>query len=112
MAYAEVQELTTLLRIERPTQLQLVGMQRVLDAAAEEIDWELEYTAAAPAPSPVPALVTEVNLERAVEHWRQTQSPFGVIGLGGEGVPVIAARDSWYRHARKLAPLKVNQGVA
>lgn len=111
MAYAEVQELSSLLRIERPTQLQLEGMQRTLDAAAEEIDWELEYTAETPPPSPVPALVVEVNLERAVEHWRQTQSPFGVLGLGGEGVPVVASRDTWYRHARKLAPLKQKWGI-
>jgi hypothetical protein len=112
MAYAQVQELSTLLRIERPTQLQLEGMQRTLDAAAEEIDWELEYSPEFPAPDPPPALVVEVNLERAVEHWRQTQSPFGVIGVGGEGIPVVAARDSWYRHARKLAPLKQQWGIA
>jgi hypothetical protein len=112
MAYAEVQELSSLLRIERPTQLQLDGMQRTLDAAAEEIDWELGYSLEFPAPDPPPALVVEVNLERAVEHWRQTQSPFGVIGVGGEGIPVVAARDSWYRHARKLTPLKQQWGIA
>src|SRR4029453_9618504 len=87
-------------------------MQRCLDAAAEEIDWELGYTAEAPAPIPPPPLVEEVNIERAVEHWRQSFSPFGVIGVGAESEPIVTARDTWYRHARKLAPLKLTYGVA
>ena len=83
-----------------------------MDAAAQEIDWELGYTEADPAPDPVPPLVIEVNVERAVEHWRQLRSPFGVIGIGGESEPIVTARNSWYRHHLKLAPLKVHQGVA
>ena len=82
MAYASVAELQELLRLSAPTAIQTTALQRVLDAAAEEIDWELGYSLAAPAPSPPPPLVIEVNLERAVEHWRQAQSPFGVIGPG------------------------------
>jgi hypothetical protein len=57
------------------------------------------------------ALVTEVNLERAVEHWQQQESPFGVIGLG-ESVPTVTAKDTWDRHANKLAPLKRTWGLA
>ena len=87
-------------------------MERVLEAAAVEIDWELGYTSLVPAPDPPPPLVVEVNLERAVEHWRQSSSPFGVIGIGAESEPVVTARNSWYRHHLKLAPLKVSQGVA
>ena len=112
MAYGDVTELARLLRIGSPTAAQTTAMQRVLDAAAEEIDWELGYTAVSPAPDPPPPLVVEVNYERAVEHWQQGQSPFGIIGLGAETIPVVAARDSWYRHARKLAPLKAAYGVA
>jgi hypothetical protein len=113
VAYADVAELQRLLRLQSPTAAQQEAMQRVLDAAAEEIDWELGYDAVeSPAPDPPPPLVVEVNLERAVEHWQQGQSPFGIIGLGAESVPVVAARDSWYRHARKLAPLKTAYGVA
>ena len=52
MAYATVDELRFVLRIETPTQLQMEGMQRALDEAATEIDWELGYTPEAPAPSP------------------------------------------------------------
>jgi hypothetical protein len=112
MAYADVAELQRLLKLPSATAAQLDAMQRVLDAAAEEIDWELGYTTDNPSPDPPPPLVVEVNLERAVEHWRQSESPFGVIGIGAETEPVVTARNSWYRHHLKLAPLKVHQGVA
>jgi hypothetical protein len=112
MSYATVAELQELLRIPAPTATQQTAMERVLDAAAEEIDWELGYSAETPAPVPPPPLVVEVNLERAVEHWRQSYSPFGVIAVGPESEPIVAARDTWYRHARKLAPLKMTYGVA
>ena len=87
-------------------------MERCLEAAATEIDWELGYTLADPAPEPPPALVVEVNLERAVEHWRQSYSPFGVVAVGAESEPIVAARNSWYRHRLKLKPLKVHEGIA
>lgn len=110
--YATVEELQRLLRIEAPTDLQTAGMTRCLEAAASEIDWDLGYTTAAPAPDPTPPLVEEVALERAVEHWRQSFSPFGVIGLGAESEPIVTARNSWYRHHLKLAPLRVHVGIA
>jgi hypothetical protein len=111
-AYASVEDLQLLLRIDSPTAAQVKGMQRVLDMAAEEINSELGYSVDRPAPSPVPPLVVGVNLDRAVEHWRQSFSPFGVIGVGSEGEPVLTARNSWYRHHLKLAPLKTLRGVA
>jgi hypothetical protein len=112
MAYATTDELGPLLNLPAPTANQLEGMQRVLDAAAEEIDWELDYTAAAPAPVPPPPLVVQVNLARAVELWKETWTGFGIVPVGPEIVPVVTARDSWYRHARTLAPLKTSWGVA
>lgn len=112
MAYASVEELGMLLRIDSPSTLQAEAMQRALDEAAQEIDWELGYSAENPAPDPAPPLVAGVNLDRAVEHWRQSYSPFGVIGVGGETEPVITARNSWYRHKLKLAPLKTARGIA
>jgi hypothetical protein len=111
MAYVEIAELQRVLRIDAPTAAQTAAMQRVLDAAAEEIDWELDYTVDTPAPDPPPPLVVEVNLERAEEHWKQSYSPFGIVGQGPDTVPVIAARDSWYRHRLKLLPLKTSWGV-
>lgn len=110
MAYAEVDELARVLRLRTRTAAQGTAMQRVLDTAALEIDAELGTSYAA-GTAGTPALVVEVNLERAVEHWQQQESAFGVIGLG-EAVPVMAARDSWDRHAHKLAPLKQTWGLA
>ena len=60
---------------------------------------------------PYPALVVQVCLERAVEHWKQEQSPFGLIAMGGESPPAFASRNSWRRHAQTLLPLKASWGV-
>jgi hypothetical protein len=112
MAYVSIAELQRVLRIDTPTAAQTTAMQRVLDAAAEEIDWELDYTQAAPAPVPPPPIVIDVNLDRAVELWRLNWSPgFGAIPVGPDQVPVITARDSWYRHRLRLLPLKGSWGV-
>jgi len=108
-AYGTIAELARRLKITSPTVAQTEAMQLCLDPAAQEINWELDGTAVwTPPPStpPYPPLVVEVNYERAVEHWQQGQSPFGIIGLGGDVLPVVAARDSWYRHHLKLKPLK------
>lgn len=112
MAYATVEELLRLLRLDSPTSQQLDAAQRALDEAAAEIDWELEYTPENPAPAPPPPLVVGVNLDRAVEHWRQSYSPFGIIPVGAESEPIVTARNSWYRHHLKLMPLKRHMGIA
>lgn len=104
--YASAEELAELLRVKVADRRE--DLLRVLEAAAFEIDAELDRTTPLDA---VPALVIEVNLERAVEHWQQGQSPFGILGLGGD-VPMRASRDSWDRHAHKLAPLKERWGFS
>lgn len=104
--YASVDELAQLLRVNADTRH--AALRRVLLAAAEEIDAEVGITTPY---ATAPALVVEVNLERAVEHWQQMQSPFGIIGLGSE-IPTHVGRDSWDRHAHKLAPLKEAWGLA
>jgi hypothetical protein len=109
-AYATVDELARILQLGTPSAAQLEALQRVLDAAALEID---EYLARpAPFAAPYPALVVEVNLERAVDHWKAEQSPFGIIALGGEAPPSYSGRNSWRRHASTLLPLKEAFGVA
>jgi hypothetical protein len=110
--YATPTELARLLRVNE-TQRH-ASLRRVLEAAAIEIDSEigaLDITGTALPYGNPPALVSEVNLERAVEHWQQSQSPFGIIGLG-DGVSLYTARDSWDRHALKLSPLKGSWGIA
>jgi len=114
-SYAGTAELARVLRLRQPTPAQGSAMQRVLDAAAFEIDSELFGSLAYPgsvyAGTPYPALIVEVNIERAVEHWQQQESPFGVIGLN-EAVPLVTSRDTFERHANKLTPLKGSWGIA
>jgi hypothetical protein len=107
--YATTSELALILHVTEASNT--VPLTRVIAAASAEIDSELGRGAAYSS-TDIPALVTEVCLERAVEHWQQMKSPFGVLGLGAESGPIITASDSWNRFAHKLAPLKVNWGIA
>jgi hypothetical protein len=109
--YASVSELAALLRVNAVARHD--SLLRVLKSAADEIDAEigLEDIDATTLPySNPPAIVRQVNLERAVEHWKQEQSPFGLVGLGPEMPAERTARDSWDRHAHKLAILKGSWG--
>ena len=105
--YATTSELALILRVNEADNL--VALTRVLTAATGEIDAELGLDSAYSVP---PSLATEVCLERAVEHWQQMKSPFGILGLGGETPATHVGRDSWDRHAHKLAPLKESWGLA
>lgn len=110
MAYTDTAELARVLRLRSPTEAQGTAMQRVLDAAAAEIDAEIGTSYIGGTTVGTPALLVEVNLERAVEHWQQQESAFGIIGMA-EQIPTMTARDSWDRHAHKLAPLKQTWGI-
>jgi hypothetical protein len=107
-AYTTTDELFRVMKIRQPTPAQVVAGQRVIDAAALEIDREIGRNAPYDQP---PALAVEVNLERAVEHWRSEEAPFGVIGFDSS-LPTPTARDSWERYALKLAPLKERWAIA
>lgn len=105
--YATVEELARILKVDAEARED--ALHRVLAAAAYEIDAEVGNTS--PYLNP-PPLAVEVNLERAVEHWQQMQSPFGLVGVGGVESPAFSSSNSWERHAVKLAPLKVSWGIA
>ena len=110
--YAPVSELANLLRVNATTRHD--SLMRVLKSAAEEIDHEIGTADISGVELPYsnpPAIAREVNLERAVEHWKQEQAPFGIIGIGDD-TQVYTARDSWDRHAHKLAILKGSWGIA
>lgn len=109
VGYSTVTELMRILQLSSPTAAQLEAGQRALDAAATEIDSYLAPDA--PYAEPFPALVVQVNLERAVEHWKTEQSPFGIIVMGGDTAPGYTSRNSWRRHANTLLPLKTSFGV-
>lgn len=110
--YATVGELARILKIRDPSAAQTAAMERVLLAAAGEIDSEIDLDDDTELAGWQLSLAAEVNLERAVEHWRQQESPFGLVGIGIESGSAFASRDSWERHALKLAPLKGQWGVA
>jgi hypothetical protein len=110
--YASVSELARLLRVDASARHD--ALMRVLKASADEIDHEIGTVDISGTEIPYsnpPPIAREVNLERAVEHWRQEQSPFGILGIGDEQA-VYTARDSWDRHAHKLAILKGSWGIA
>jgi len=110
--YASISELAQILRVSATDRH--AALRRVLESAAQEIDSEIGTAdisgMALPYGAP-PALVSEVSLERAVEHWKQMQAPYGVVGFGDD-VAMYIARDTWDRHALKLAPLKGSWGLA
>lgn len=108
-AAADTTELARILKITSPTPAQTAAMQRVLDAASGEV--LAEIGADTTLESWQQQLATEVCLERAVEHWQQQEIAFGLIGIGTE-FPTRIARDTWERHANKLAPLKESWGLA
>jgi hypothetical protein len=110
--YATLTELARILKIRAPSAEQNDAMNRVLIAAAGEINSEIGIGDEGGLSGWQLALATEVNLERAVEHWRQQESPFGLISLGVDVPAERSATDSWNRHAAKLAPLKAQWGLA
>jgi hypothetical protein len=110
--YATVHELTRILKIRVPSTEQKAAMRRVLITASGEIDAEINLEATDELAGWQLHLAAEVCLERAVEHWRQQEAPFGLVGLEGIGGVERTARDTWERHANKLAPLKGQWGIA
>jgi len=109
--YVDVSELQRVLQKTSPTAAELDAMNRVLEAAAQEIDWDLSYTVDNPAPASNPILA-DVNLNRAEELWRLNYSAIGVLTVGVDSVPFVSPRDTWYRHHLRLQPLRTVFPVA
>src|SRR4029077_14634385 len=98
-----VTELARILALTTPTAAQTAALQRCLDAAAWEIDAYLDRTT--PLTAAELPVVTEVNYERAAEHWKSEQSPFGII-VSGDTAPSYSSLNRWKRHANTLLFLK------
>lgn len=111
MAYADSDELFRILKIRNPSDEQSAAADRVLEAAAGEIDAEIDLAADSELSEAWQLeLVTDVNLKRAAELWEFT--PFGMFAVEGFGGAERTARNSWERHANMLAPLKNQWGLA
>lgn len=107
-AYTTVDELARVLELRNPSSAQTDAMQRCLDAATFEVDMCVDHDEQYPAP--YPPLAVEVTLERAVEHWSQSFTPYGVFQASGQ--PILTARDTFIRHGKKLTKLKERFGIA
>lgn len=110
-AYAGTDELARILGIQRSiTAAQGTAVERVLDAAAYEINQECLGAGTEFFGTPYPALAVEVNLQRAADLWYDEAAKNGWIGFGEAG-PVRSSLNSWEHYAFKLAPLKETWGI-
>jgi len=112
MAYATIEELASALN-KRVTPEMETALQVCLDAAAREIDHEVDWTQP---PRTVDdagdlALLNRVNLARGVEWWKANDAAFGVIGFDQTGA-LRAPTDGFKRHAGSLLPLKEQWPIA
>lgn len=108
-AYATVEQLSNVLKVNRTARE--ADLIRVLEAAAIEINSEIGTELAWSDNQQALYLLESVNLDRAQDLWELEQVPAGIMGLGSE-TPLIVPRNSWERHAQRLAPLKVEWGLA
>jgi hypothetical protein len=111
-SYVSRDELQRVLGKASPTPAEVDAMDRVLEAAASEIDWDLGYTVDNPAPTPTPPIVVDVNLDRASELWRFNFSTSGILPQGPDIGPIVAPQNTWRRHHYRLSPLRVHVGIA
>lgn len=111
--YATTDELFRILKIRTPTTEQQDAADRVMLAAAGEINAEIDLSATTDLADWQLSLAAQVNLDRAADLWRHTESIPGVTGLlGDEATPSLPGRYSWNRYAERLAPLKDQFGIA
>ena len=96
MSYAGTAELAQKLHLRSVSAEQGTALQRVLDSAAYEINSECNGSGTVDFGTPYPALAIEVNIERAVEHWQQQESAFGILGLGADSVPCVAKTENCF----------------
>lgn len=113
---ATVDELFRILKIRTPTAEQTTSAERCLSTAYLEIVREIDFAAdetVADLSADEVDLCTGVNLDRAADLWRHTESIPGVTGLlGDEGAIAAPPRYSWERYAQRLATVKRQWGIA
>ena len=110
--YATAEELLAILNVRTPSAAQSTKADRVLLAAAGEINRELDLSDSQALDGFGVALAAQVNLARAAELWKEEEIQFGILGIGSEVGTTYIARDTWDKHAIKLATLKGQWGLA
>lgn len=110
--FADVTELYPILNIRgTPSAAQVAKGDRVMTAAAGEIVRELDLSDDQALDGYGVALCAQVNLARAAELWKEEEVQFGIL-LGVDAGATYVARDTWEKHAIKLATLKGRWGFA
>jgi len=110
--FADADELYPILNIRgTPSAAQVAKADRVLTAAAGEIVRELDLADDQELDGYGVALCAQVNLMRAAELWKEEEVQFGIL-LGVDAGATYVARDTWEKHAIKLATLKGQWGFA
>jgi hypothetical protein len=111
--YATAEELYPILKIRgTPTAEQVTKADRVLLAAAGEINRELDLSDDQALDGFGVALAAQVNLLRAAELWKEEETQFGIFNVSENFGTTFIARDTWDKHAIKLATLKGQWGIA
>lgn len=111
--FADVAELYPILNIRgTPSDAQTAKGERVMTAAAGEIVRELDLSEDQELDGYGVALCAQINLVRAAELWKEEETQFGILGVGSEFGATFIARDTWEKHAIKLATLKGQWGIA
>lgn len=111
-AYTTVAELARVLKIRGPSDAQRDAMERVLSAAAGEINAEVDLAVGEYLSGWQLQLAAQVNLQRAAELWGLQEVPLGLAGIGSEFGTSHLARNSWEKYAFTLAAIKNQWGIA
>jgi hypothetical protein len=110
MAYATPEQLAAALRVT-VTPKNSDWLQSCVDAAASEIDHDLDRFPDDPLPVPPPALVVQVNVARGVEWFKANDAAFGGVGFADTGILTVP-NDGFARHSAALIPLHQQFGIA
>ncbi len=109
--FATATELFRVLKVRQPSQDQTDAADGYLLTAAVEIMSEIDLTDMELSEGEV-AVCKSVNLDRAADLWRHTESAPGILGIVDESVAAPPGRYSWARYRARLSVVKVKWGIA
>ena len=112
MAYIETSELARVLLIRNPSDEQEAALDRVLEAASQKIDDEVDRPSTDPLSGGHLLLAEQVCLAYAAELWKFEEVQHGLVGIGAEVGPTYAPRDIWKKYAIQLESAKRQFGFA
>lgn len=110
MAYCTVEDLATALH-QRVTTENTDRLTRAIEAAAREIDHDLDRPIDWPLEDPAPPEIVEANVALAVEVFKLADSAFGILGFDDAGA-IRASKDTIPRYWPLLTPHKLGWGIA